>query len=266
MKERLLTLLFALAALLCFYVLFFPKPAARAQTLPLTTEGGAGGYLAAWRWLEAENVPLASLRLRYDRLDSSSVTAAATGNVLITTVPARLPFQPAEWPLLDRWIARGNTLLIMAALDDTPLWAVGANVEGLTALQRMTRLRFTAAPAATDLRQDLRHWMESQRIAFTALGRHPLLRDVHSLEAVSELPASDWRAEPMDAVLPLAIARRAPSGQSVLWLKPEGRGQLIVCAFATPFTNQELGQADNALLLSNIIAWSRSGAGRVIFD
>jgi hypothetical protein len=103
-------------------------------------------------------------------------------------------------------------------------------------------------------------------MGFVAKGQHPLLRDIRSLQAFSDLPASHWLAESMDASMPLAIARRAESDQSVLWLKAQGRGQIILCAFATPFSNRELDQADNARLLSNIIAWSRSASGRVIFD
>jgi hypothetical protein len=263
LKERFLTLALALAALLCFYALFFPKPAAQPeQTLPVSDEPGADGYLGAWRWLQAEHVPVASLRYRYDRLAAAELSAPGGGNVLIATLPQRLPYQLPEWQALERWVNDGNTLVIMAALDDTPQWSLGASVDALTTLRRITHLDFTAAADTPALKQLL----GAQPIGFVAQGVHPLLHDIHALQAVTELPASSWQARSTDRSLPLAIARESGSPQSVLWLKAQGQGQIIVCAFATPFSNRELGQADNALLLSNIIAWSRGEHGRVIFD
>jgi hypothetical protein len=263
LKERLLTFAFALAALLCFYVLFFPKPnAAAEQSLPLSIEAGVGGYLGAWRWLQAEQIPVASLRYRYGRLGDAVLSPTSDGNVMITTLPHRLPFKLDEWDDLDRWVERGNTLVVMAALDDTPQWVIGTNADPSKALQRISRMRFSAAQDKPSLKQLL----EPQSIGFVAQGQHPLLREVSSLQAFSDLPASHWLAESMDASMPLAIAHRTESDQSVLWLKIQGHGQIIVCAFATPFSNRELDQADNARLLSNIIAWSRSPSGRVIFD
>lgn len=263
MKERLTTLAFALAALLCFYVLFFPRSRPTIeQSLPLSTEAGVAGYLAAWRWLEAERIPVASLRFRYQRLDAESLSPSPEGNVLITTLPQRLPFQLAEWQSLDDWVARGNTLVVMAALDDTPQWVLGANADALKSVQRITRIRFDAGKEQSTLLQLL----GPQSMSFVPQGQHPLLRRIASLQAYSDLPASHWRAESMDSSLPLSIARRAESDQGVLWLKAQGSGQIIVCAFATPFSNRELDQADNARLLSNIIGWSRAERGRVIFD
>ncbi|HYM27002.1 MAG TPA: hypothetical protein VET66_02550 [Steroidobacteraceae bacterium] len=77
MKERQLTLLFALAALACFYLLLFPAAdATLEQTVPLSTDDGRDGYSGTWRWLQAEQVPLASLRRRYDHLDDLSLLPA----------------------------------------------------------------------------------------------------------------------------------------------------------------------------------------------
>jgi hypothetical protein len=262
-KERLPTLALALAALLCFYALFFPKPAAQGeQTLPVSSEPGADGYLGAWRWLQAEHIPVASLRYRYDRLAAAELSTAGGGNVLITTLPQRLPYQLPEWQALERWIKDGNTLVVMAALDDTPQWSLGGSMDSLTTLQRMSHLDFSAAADTSTLKQ----WLTAQPIAFVAQGQHPLLHDIHGLQAISELPASQWQPRSTDQSLPLAIARKTGSSQSVMWLKTQGQGQIIVCAFATPFSNRELDQADNAVLFSNIIAWSRREQGRVIFD
>jgi hypothetical protein len=264
LKERLITLGLALAALLCFYALFFPKPIpTAAQSLPLSTEAGPDGYLAAWRWLAAAQVPLGSLRYRYPRLGDAALSGVSEGNVLIMTLPQRLPLQTAEWKSLDEWIGRGNTLVILAGLDDTPRWTQpGADPQ--LALQRISHIRFTAEKADDDW--GLRDLIEPRRIEFVPRGEHPLLNGIQSMYAVSDLPASRWRAHPTDNSIPLAIARRSDADQSVLWLKAAGRGQIIICAFASPFSNRAIGQADNAQLLSNIVAWTRAPSGSVIFD
>ena len=267
MKERLQTLGFAVGALLCFYVLFVPKsPSAPDQSKPLSTDSGADGYQVLWRWLSQEHIPVASLRERYDRITDVALSPAAFGNVLIVTLPSELPFQAAEWAALDRWTAAGNTLLVLAAMDDTPRWAQGRDPR--TALQRISGLRFDAdrSQGKETQAQQLRDWLAPRPISFEPQGQHALLRGVASLYAVSDLPTASWLAHPLDLNPALAIARRPDRDQSVLWLKRKGSGQIIVCAFATPFSDRAITQADNARLLSNIIAWTRAPAGRVIFD
>jgi Domain of unknown function (DUF4350) len=267
MKERLQTAGFAIAALLCFYVLFVPRPPpAGEQSKPLSTEAGDDGYQVAWRWLSQEHIPVASLRERYDRIADVALSPAAFGNVLIITLPSELPFQAAEWQALDRWTAAGNTLLVLAAMDDTPRWALGRDPR--TALQRVSGLHFEADATKREesKAQQLRDVLAPRPILFVPQGQHPLLRGVGSLYAISDLPAADWLAHPLDMTVALGIARRPDLDQSVLWLKRAGNGQIIVCAFATPFSNRAITQADNARLLSNIIAWTRAPSGRVIFD
>jgi len=276
LKERRLTLLFALAALACFYLMLFPTPnAALEQTLPLSTDDGREGYLAAWRWLQAEQVPLTSLRRRYDHLEDIALLPATHGNLLLATLPQRLPLQLAEWGALRRWIERGNTLLVMAALDDTPRWAIGRGHPVSSALDSIIHLHFDARKESASLTP----LVQRRVMDLAPLGQHPLLHGVQSVRAVSEFPTSIWLATPTDAALPLALAHlvEAASASSnsdaadnsnppALWLRRLERGQVIVCAFATPFSNQQLDQADNARLLANIVAWSRSGDGRVVFD
>jgi hypothetical protein len=267
MKERLQTLGLAVAALLCFYVLLAPQASPSAeQSKPLSTDSGADGYQLAWRWLSQEHIPVASLRERYDRITDVALSAAAFGNVLVVTLPSELPFQAPEWEALDRWTAAGNTLVVLAAMDDTPRWALGR--DPLKALQRISGLHFeTDGTQRNQTRtQQLRDWLEPHVFSFVPQGQHPLLRGVGSLYAISDLPTASWLAHPTDLGVALGIARRADLDQSVLWLKRLDRGQVIVCAFATPFSNRALTQADNARLLSNIVAWSRAPAGRVIFD
>jgi hypothetical protein len=291
MKQRAVTALLALAALGLFYALLFPKPIRLLQpdSLPWSTDSGQDGQLAVWRWLQAEQVPVLSLRQRYDRLDSNAIGGAATGNLLITVMPHRLAARADEWQPLAQWVRRGNTLLVMAALDDTPRWTLAVQSAMVADLQRATHLTFlvgTEPAAKSSVKPSVKPSVEPSvepsqsqqtRDQFSALlgptpipviprGEHPLLAQVRHLQAISDLPASRWRAQAIDGAVPFTLAQRSDNFDPVLWLVREGEGQVFVCALATPFTNRQIVLSNNAQLLSNIIGWSRGPQGRVIFD
>jgi hypothetical protein len=288
LKERLVTLGLALGALALVYVLFLPKPQPQGKLppLPLSTESGSSGYQALWRWLKAENIPALALHERYDQLNSSGAPFKPMGNVLLTTLPHKLPARPLESVQLDAWVERGNTLLVMAALDDTPLWTLGDSTL-VSAVGRMTRLNFKvigekppakapnpgnknapepAQSSRRSLDSVLSGFLQPQRSTIEPRGAHPLLADVHAVHVISELPASRWRASPMDKSAVLQIGRIAGNGDSAIWLRRQGNGQIITFAVASIFSNQLIGDADNARLLSNLLAWSLRDGGAVIFD
>jgi hypothetical protein len=279
MKQRAVTALLALAALGLFYALLFPKPipALQPDSLPWSTDSGPDGQLAVWRWLQAEHVPVLSLRQRYDRLDADAIGGATTGNLLITVMPHRLAARADEWQPLAQWISRGNTLLVMAALDDTPRWSLAVESTMVADLQQAAHLTFLVATLrASNLsaessqaqqgRDQIRALLGPTPIPIIPRGEHPLLAQVQHLAAISDLPASRWRAQAIDGAVPLTLAQRSDNFDPVLWLIRQGEGQVIVCALATPFTNRQIALSNNAQLLSNIIGWSRGPQGRVIFD
>jgi hypothetical protein len=284
-KERLVTLGLALGAFALFYALFVPKPnvAAEAIAWPTSIETRAAGYQALWRWLQSRGIPVVSLRDRYGRLAQQG--APDSGNILITTLPQQLPFRPDEAESLDQWLERGNTLLVMAAMDDTPAWALRSPGDVRGALQRMTGLSFDVVRNATPpadtasntsraeaLRQAVQQLIAPQRSSIVAKGAHPLFSQVRSLATQSEYPASRWSAHSTDGSAVLEIGERSDraegsaTAEPAVWLKRNGQGQIIVVAFASPFSNALIGEQDNARLLANIVAWSRAGRGAVLFD
>ena len=277
MKERLVTIGLAAGALALSYALFFPKPAAdeRAPPRPVSAELGPTGYQGAWRWLIEERVPLAAWRERFDRLRSDP-RFKARGNLLLTTLPHELPVRPDEATQLDAWVSRGNTLVVAAALDDTPAWALTGGGRLIKDVGRLTRLKFDVVDPgakkdggktgpAQALRSALNRVTEPRDIVMTPRGDHPLMQGVHSLRVVSDFPASRWRAAPMDASGILQIADTA-DGEGAIWVKRQGEGQIITLAVAGLFSNREIGKADNAKFLSNLVAWSLREGGAVLFD
>jgi hypothetical protein len=281
LKERLVTIGLAAGALFLSYALFFPKPAGNEQALPrpLSGESGPAGYQGAWRWLDQERVPLTAWRERFDRL-SSDPSLKSSGNVLLTTMPHELPVRPDEATQLDAWISRGNTLLVAAALDDTPAWALSGGGRLVKDVGRLTRLKFDVddpaaekdgkkdsqkADPARALQLALNRLTQPREIVVTPRGDHPLLQGVHSLRAISDFPASRWRAAPMDASAILQVADLEGGGGAV-WIKRQGEGQIVTLGVAGLFSNRDIGTGDNAKFLSNLIAWSLKDGGVFIFD
>lgn len=273
MKERLITLGLAACALALFWVLMFPKPqGAPLAPHPLTNGPQGEGYLAAWRWLAATHVPTAALHQRFDHLGDPARGSTVTGNLLIVTLPFAVAPHPEELEALQSWIARGNTLLVLAALDDTPMWSIQSD-NLLPEVQKLTRLGFgiVRQPQTSLLAQA----KAEVSAAVTAAGRTTelhtsghiaFLDGISHLATLSALPSTQWQAKALDESPVLELARRADSSDSVLWLKPSGHGAMVISAYASLFNNDVIGKSDNARLLSNAIAWSLKPGGQVIFD
>lgn len=258
MKERLITLGLAVGALILCYALFLPKPPPEhLLTRPLSDDPGAAGYQAAWRWLNAVHIPVVSLRGRFDQLSTQKDLRPA-GNVLISTMPHKLPVRPDEAASLDSWIERGNTLVIAAALDDTPAWALEGDTRLVRDVGRLARLNLETVAA--------KPLTASRVLAIEPRGAHPLMNGVHALQVSSDLPASRWIAKPMDASGVLQIAQAVDGGNGAIWIKPQKKGQVIVLGVAGLFSNQDLASADNAVLLANVIGWTVQSGSAVIFD
>jgi hypothetical protein len=269
-KDRLITLAFALGALALCYALFLPKSpdAAQAVPRPLSTESGPTGYLAAWTWLQGEHVPVRAFREHYDALNRRGRPGSTTGNVLLTTLPHDGPLGPGEAAQLDAWVERGNTLLVAAAFDDTPAWAFADGARLQRETERLARFKFEvvnpekggagALPVAA--------LAPAPTLVIEPRGEHPLLSGVHSLQAMSDLPASRWRAVPMDNSAVLAVGRVSDVEDAAIWVRREGDGQVILFAVAGLFSNRDIGSRDNARLLANAVAWALGPGGTVMFD
>ncbi len=258
MKERALVLALAAGALALFYVLLFPKPQPDLTNagMPLSTEARPEGYLAVVRWLAQEHIPTASLRYRYDRLPNT------TGNLLLVSMPQRVPARTGEIAALESWVERGNTLLIMAALVDTPAWILSPDSLMDERLEQLTGLRRAASsPRNIDLKS-----LMVDRLDIQPRGTHALVAGVRHITAVTKYPLRRAALEAHDGTLPLELAARGDAGDSTLWLVRRGAGQIVLSTVASPFSNGAVALEDNARLLANIVSWGRGSGGAVIFD
>lgn len=306
MRERLVSLVLALAALAAFYGLWL-RPSSSFDpdadvSRPTTSERHGNGYAGLFEWLQRSNVQTRSLRERYTALADMDI--APRGNLLVLTLPAVDVFRHEEYAALDRWVRKGNTLLIVAALVDQPGWGARrasgavAEIESLTGLefedaqsraQRLDDTPLSERVRANDEREERREAGEARdeaeaaedledagaldvpgNILLTATGPHVLLRDVSQLNLDTDYgneegDAGDWSLRiPYDSFV-LTLARTS-GGEGALFEQRLGAGHIIVSAGGSLFTNRALGDADNARLFANIVRERVGTEGTVLFD
>ena len=286
MRERLTTLALALAALLVFTTLFVhvegpPGPGASA---PTSVDREANGLLGALTWLKEEGVRVRAMRERFTAL-SRMHDLPARGNLLVVTLPAATPFRRDEATVLDDWVGRGNTLIILAALSDRPAWArdrgtldsdlhllSGFELESQTGARRTQAKnargarRDTDGEAASQVAQAVRLLLKPQRDTLLPNRAQHYLADVHAVAGFSDYPPHRPKLELPRGAFPLCLAHVEPSGACGLWLMSAGSGSILLSGFSSLFANRALGEADNARLLANLVRDSVAAGGAVLFD
>jgi hypothetical protein len=280
-RERLITLVCALGALVLFATLFVrgEPPDARRAGRPTTAERRGNGLLGAMTWLRGEGIHTVSVRERFDRLTTRR-DVPVTGNLLIVTLPVAIPFSVAELAALNNWVHAGNTLLVLATLADRPDWGRPGimfltDLQGLTGLDvRALRERPPPPQAPADPQQSAVPAQANfavplaspQRGTLVANRPHAYLRGVGAATAWSDYPPQTWTVSiPRDGFA-LSLAHQRENGADVLWLRGASAGTIIVSGFGSLFSNRALGLDDNARLLANIVGSAVSPAGAVMFD
>jgi hypothetical protein len=278
-KERLITFICALGALALFFTMFLHQDphgfGGFEVPRPTTEERGGNGYQAAMRWLEHERIRTISLRERYDRLPKQNLTG--TGNVLIVTLPATAVFKTDEFRPLDHWVRAGNTLVVLAALSDTPDWAFsfGGMTSGdlnlLTGLEfessriRDLRVRQSAQSKDAIVRLPV-HYPDGKRETLVPNREHAYFRGVRQVIALTDYESQPWTVKVPYEGFVLALAHERASGEEVFWTRPLGNGRIVVSGLGSIFTNQALGLGDNAQLLANLVSGNLGPDGAVLFD
>ncbi len=298
MRERGVTFLLALAALAAFYALWLrPAPSLDEDAdsaRPTSSERRGNGYAGLAEWLERAGVPVRSWRERYTALNDLDIPPR--GNLMVLTLPGVEVFRSEEFAALDKWVRRGNTLLINAALLDQPGWAAGhesgvvAEVESLTSIEFETRkvreARLDDTPLAQRVREadardakdhddedrkpptearSTRGYEAPEEIPLQATGPHALLAGVKKLGLETDYEPQDWSLRmPYDNFV-LTLARTA-SGEGAFFEQRLGAGRILLSAGGTLFTNRALGNDDNARLFANIVSVTVARGGVVMFD
>jgi hypothetical protein len=291
-RDRLVTAGGALLAFVVLYVLMFGAAPEPAVSRPTTEEAGRNGYLAVKRWLEVQGVRVVSWRERFDRLLEADSGLAATGNLVITTMPHVYAVRLTEQQVLQAWLRRGNSLLVLAALDDTPEWSPNVSaLDFMAQLQAMTGLVFTpasragaASPPGADsgaerdnskqrrIPDDSGNYLIAAEsdVVLEPRVSHPLLEGVEQLRARTDGQSLIWDATPVPNApasrLLLRLASEQRSGRDALWQIPIEEGQIIVAAVGSLLANHLVADSDTDRLLANILQHHLAPAGAVLFD
>jgi hypothetical protein len=297
MKDRLITLLSALAALVLVIVLLTPPPGppTTEASVPTSTNSGRYGLLGLKRWLDASGVANTSLQSRYGSLFSDE-TLNDTGNLLITSSPATQPAREQELERLWFWVSQGNDVLLLSADTDVPQWSLSAHSTDENSVLRQLGFQLLEE-ADKDQSQDERAEHEQaeheddtkatelsladklrrmgeklddlkyQPVTLTPLSSHPLTKNVTAvsartlpaIQAPTHLLGLDWPRTSL-------VILRDSDANAAMWEARVGQGRLWLSRFADLFGNVTLGQKDNARLMANIVRTSLQPGGKVIFD
>ncbi len=252
--------LLALVALAAILLADHKQPATR----PTSVEPGPNGYLALRDWLHAGGVATASHR---QRLASLATTHPENGDLFITTMPHQAWMHYHEFETLRSWVSAGNTLLVLAALNDTPDWSMGIDKTAslLEHLQTLTGMAFEMATDADG--NEIRTGFPAREtiVKLGAIDAHPLAVAIDVLEGVTDSPSSTWQATSAGDQPRLRLAV-AEAGTDAIWQIPHGRGRIFVVALGSLLTNRVIGRADNRVFIANLVRHHLAPGGTVIFD
>jgi hypothetical protein len=126
MRDRLMSLLLALLAIVVLCAIFFQSEAKIETSMPHSEDRGDQGLASFYHWLQLRGVAVQSNRRRWHELRQGQ------GHVLLTHAPFRMQeeekrnwraapraYQEArEVRALRRWVAQGNTLVLAVSLAD----------------------------------------------------------------------------------------------------------------------------------------------------
>jgi hypothetical protein len=232
---RVLLVLIALVVLLAFWNRA-PRRSSSDSWLPSSFNPVGAGTMAFYQTLHDLNWPVERWREPLGRLSDYG-----TGNVLIITrspAGARATFSGQEIALLDKWIAKGNTLILLGALGE---W--------------------------DDTREMLRHFgfvMGSNK------GENPFSILLHPLEPSADralsLPATAGSNQAGTLVMPPTmplppglppgsrILRQDDVGQPYLVEFPDGAGNIVCGASAYLLDNRFLPRGNNLAIVLGLLA------------
>jgi hypothetical protein len=278
MRERLATLVLALAALLVFLALFVHAagPAATEESLPTSIDRRGDGLLGALTWLKEEGVPVRAVRQRFVGLAPMS-DLPPRGNLLIVTLPAEVPYRADEARALDDWLREGNTLLVLAALEDRPEWArergvLDADLHLVTGLEVAPDPVVVRRAGAKGGRVTVKTVVDEvtplkpRRDTLVPNRAQRYLEGVKALAGFSDFVPRHGKLKLPRGDFPLCLAHVASSGDCGLWLLADGAGSIVLSGFGSLLSNRALGEADNARLLANLARASLGKGGAVLFD
>lgn len=265
MSERLQNIAGLLAAAYITWLLLFqqaaPPPPSRPTTLDLKAFGVAGLH----RWLDAGQVPVQSWQQPW--FDLADSTLPPEGNLLLTTLPHDVHAADGEVDALLEWVRQGNTLIISAALNDTPAWIMTYGNEMLDEIETLTGIPVTEVEQEAHAGNTAAVQLSGATLYLDPVAGHPLMTGVNELVFFTDTRTEFWLptlSEETPLLMQAATERstRAPG----IWEITKGKGHIIVLASSSLLSNKALQTEGNAQLIRNLVGLRLQEKGVWLFD
>jgi hypothetical protein len=289
MRDTLITLAGALLSMFVLVSLMSPQAEQQYVSRPTTEDAGKHGLKALQTWLVENDIHTHSLRKPVTRIDQE--TLPATGNLMIISLPFARKALDSEWPALNEWISKGNTVIALAGLYHMPKWSsthewsreqdIKDAVHMLTAeefsLERDAITKEESEFSLAGVQQSFQAFKPSPFHLYPA-ARHSLFSEVYELESLhtpgmyqhidefDEVQGSYWSIDSESSRLALQIIYGDTQEQAAMWLLPIGEGWLYLSAFPDLVSNSVINQGDNAHWFANLLSHTVSDGGYVIFN
>jgi len=263
LSERLITSAGVLIALVVIVGIFVQPSGEPPVGRPVSSEPGRNGYQGLARWLESEGIEAISSRERYHQIQQ----IAPPGSILLVTAPFERSARSDEIRSLLDWVESGNTLVVLAALTDTPDWSMSADETFVEDVENLTDIAFEAATDEKGEPRSTGDLLNETSVTLTPERQgHPLTRDISEVTGRSDTLASIWVPAEHSNSPGTPFLQESTTGVDAAWTNAWGRGHIITITVGSLFTNRVLGETDNGLLFANLIRWHLKGEGKVVFD
>ncbi len=254
-----------LAAVYVTWLLLFQQTSAPPPSRPTTLDLKDFGVAALHRWLDAAEVPVRSWQQSWFELTDSALPPQ--GNLLLTTLPHDVHATEGEVAALLDWVRQGNTLIISAALNDTPAWILSYGNEMIEELEALTEVPVTEVEQEAHAGNTPTVHLSGATLYLDPIVGHPLMTGVHELVFYTDAGTEFWLPEVADSTSLLTQAASERSTKTPgIWEITRGKGQIIVLASSSLFSNKALQAEGNAQLIRNLVALRLQGEGAWLID
>ncbi|MEZ5595937.1 MAG: DUF4350 domain-containing protein [Pseudomonadales bacterium] len=269
MSERLHTAALLLLTLLALLALFVRPSAKEDYSRPTSHDTGPDGMAALSGWLREAGIAAVSWQERFPVLaDRSDIPRS--GNVLYVVLPSRLGWSSEEVSRLYQWLASGNTLVLAAALNETPRWSQqpGHRVDTISQdIERLTGASVYAVPARKAGEEPPHVDGQAEPLTLFPFENAGLMEGVSALHHYTDLQTRFWMPdEGEDNQVTVFMAREEQSLTPAIWELTAGSGRIIVLTSTTLLANRGIGQADNRQLARNLVRFHLQPGAVWLFD
>lgn len=281
MKDRLITLFGGLVALYIVIALLTPPSQTEHISRPLTIDKEQHGLALLYEWLAKSNIPVHPLRQRYSDV-MSLAEIPDSGNFMLINLPLKITARKGEMATLRRWIAQGNTALILVAHGDFPKWAPGNRNKLLYAkYPLLSSLGFNIVIDQKNVETSEDSDNSEDIISiYQALKKQTLTEAPLEAAGINnpEIKSLTVQRFPLEKMSWQLAPRESQRGSRVLltdnndthspamWQLRIGTGNIIVSRYADLFSNHWLSHGDHARLFDHLLRQHRTDDGYVLFD